>query len=148
MRRVVLNLVWMLVMASIGLAQANAKNTPPTQSTPEGCEVNSSNLNIVAKDELPRDGVVIAIARLGNGEISRTLNRRRLLIVKGGLIKSGLPEQRLVIAEGERINGYGRVELYAAGKLQMTLLAFPNKVLCVDCCTDPPSSRRLRKQRH
>jgi hypothetical protein len=139
----------MLMIASIHLAQTRSQNTPAVQSTPDGCEMNSSSLNIVAKDELPRDGVVIAIARLGNGETSRLLNQRRLLGVKGGLIKSGLPEQRIVIAEGERVIGYGRVELYSAGKLQMTLLAFPNKVLCVDCCFDPPNAlhQQRKKQR-
>lgn len=140
MRSLVLLLMLMLVTASVNFAQASSETTSNVQSTPDGCEMNASSLNIVAKDELLRDGFVIAIARLGKRETSRTLNQRRLLGVKGGLIKSGLPAQRIIIAEGERVNGYGRVELYSAGKLQMTLLAFPNKVLCLDCCFDPATN--------
>ena len=70
------------------------------------------------KDE---EGYVIAIARLGNGERSPELNRRRLWFARDYLInRRGW--NRVVIASGERVKGLGRVELYVGGKLLYVLL--------------------------
>lgn len=148
MRRPAELVMWMLMTASISFAQEQSTDTSLVPTTPGNCETNASDLNTVAKDELSRDGVVIAIARLGNKETSRIHNRRRLVAVDHGLVKSGLPAQRVITAEGERVEGYGRVELYAAGKLRMVILANPNKGLCVECCDAPVSDlRRGRKRR-
>jgi hypothetical protein len=79
--------------------------------------------------------VIIAIARLGKGETSRELNRRRLYSVQAYLSKrAGVPEKSIVVGEGEPTAGYGRVELYAGGKLINLLLVQRNETLCVECC--------------
>jgi hypothetical protein len=39
-----------------------------------------------------------------------------------------------VIAEGESVNGFGRIEVYWNGKIVGALFAEPNRDLCVDCC--------------
>jgi hypothetical protein len=94
-----------------------------------------------------KGGVVIAIARLGAGESSRALSRRRLENVRVYLREQGVSEQRIVVANGERVNGYGRVEVYVAGKLEGTLLASRNKDLCVDCCDIDESYYPYRKDK-
>lgn len=124
------------------------------QVRPGNCEMNAALLDSVRNDALQeenKDGTVILIARLGNGETLRVHNRRRLLITKDYLSKHGLPAQRIVAAEGERVDGYGRVELYVAGKLQNILLSYRNKPMCVECCNPSDADfypyRRSRKQR-
>jgi hypothetical protein len=94
-----------------------------------------------------KDGVVIAIARLGTGEVSKGLSRRRLENVRVYLRDQGLSEERLIVAEGEKLKGYGRVEMYVAGKLIKSLLANRNKDLCVDCCDIDERYYPYRKDR-
>ena len=77
---------------------------------------------------------MIAIARLGTGEVSRELSRRHLKNIRVYLREQGLSEGKLVVAIGERVRGSGRVEMYVGGKLIETLLANRRKDLCVDCC--------------
>ena len=137
LRRVDVLVLWMLMAASISVAQDRAADTRLAQTTPGNCEVNAVDLDSVrseALEETNRDGLVIVIARLGNGETSRAYNRWRLIAVKNYLSRYSLPAQRIVTAEGERVNGYGRVELYVAGKLRVVLLANRNRSLCVECC--------------
>lgn len=139
LRRSAVLVLWMLVTVSASVAQDSPTDTRVAKSVPGNCETNSAELDDLRNEALEgtaKDGVIIAIARLGNRETSRVHNRRRLLAVKGYLIKYGVPAQRIVMAEGERVDGYGRVELYAAGKLRNVLLTNPNKALCVECC-DP-----------
>lgn len=135
-RLLVLGLV-MLVAESIGYAQDRSTAMRLVQTTPGGCELNAAALDSVrneALEEVRGNGVVIVIARLGNSETSRVHNRRRLLAVKNYLSKYGLTSQRVITAEGERMSGYGRVELYVDGKLRTALLANRNRALCVECC--------------
>ena len=80
-----------------------------------------------------KDSVVIVVARLGKGEVARIHNRNRLSAAKQYLLQYGLPVQRIVLAEGERAKGLGRVEFYVSGKLQDVLLINRNRGLCIDC---------------
>ncbi len=154
LRRLAVLVLWTLVGASFSFGQDRATDTSLAQGRPGNCEMNAALLDSVRNEALEkanRDGTVILIARLGNGESSRVHNRRRLLIAKNYLSKYGLPAQRIVAAEGERVDGYGRIELYVAGKLRTVLLANRNKPMCVECC-DPDDAdfypyRSGKKQR-
>jgi hypothetical protein len=91
--------------------------------------------NRLATEVDNRDGVVIAIARLGDGESRQELSRRRLHNVLTVLTDNlGLRRERIVLASGERVRGYGRVEIYVGGKLVDALLVDRGRDLCVDCC--------------
>ena len=72
------------------------------------------------------NNVMILIARLGSREKSRSLNRRRLLNVREGLQGTLGIVKPMVIAEGERVNGFGRVEVYIGGTFAGALLARRN----------------------
>lgn len=154
LRHLAVLVLWTLVAASFSFGQDRAADTSLAQTKPGNCEMNAALLDSVRKEALEetnRDGAIILIARLGNGETSRMHSRRRLLIAKDYLIKYGLPRQRIVAAEGERVDGYGRVELYVAGKLRLVLSANRNKPMCVECC-DPDEAdfypyRTSKKQR-
>lgn len=128
-------LVW---MAWAIASQESPVSTSSVQLSPGNCEDNSAFLDNVRNEVLwgsGKGGVVIAIARLGKGERAKELNRRRLFSVQAYLTKrGGLPAEKIVTAEGEAIQGYGRVELYVGGKLLNVLLADRGKLLCVECC--------------
>ncbi len=105
---------------------------------PRDCEINiirMESLEKLAAAESNRDSVVIAVARLGDGEYAQELNRRRLQNVMTVLTDNlGMKKERVVIASGERVNGYGRVEVYVGGQLGDALLVNRGKDLCVNCC--------------
>lgn len=139
---IVILMQWILVVASVSFAQERTADTRLEQATPGNCEMNAALLDSVrteALEEARKNRVVIVIARLGDGEISPARNRRRLLIVKNYLSKTELSVKKIVTAEGERVIGYGRIELYMEGELRVVLLANRNKLLCVECCNPKDS---------
>lgn len=92
-------------------------------------------------------GVLIAIARLGDGERTTELNRTRLYVVRATLIEDlGLREDEVVTAEAGRVRGYGGVDVYIGGKLVDTLLVNRGKGLCGDCCY--PEGRKYSYPHH
>ena len=96
---------------------------------PLNCEMTfqlMEDVRNLIKAEADEKSVLILIARLGNGEKSRTINRRRLYNVREGLKITLRIEKPIVIAEGERINGFGRVEVYLGGKFIGALVARKN----------------------
>lgn len=101
---------------------------------PENCEINSAQIyglvDLFKSDSNPKR-VFILIARLGKGETRRDLNQRRLYNVTKRL---SILKERVVIAEGERVNSYGRVEIYWGGEIIGAILARKNHDVCVDCC--------------
>jgi hypothetical protein len=136
-----------------GGSVCDAQNSVPSNEvSPTNCEQNSATIDQIrymVTQGSSRDSLVIAVARLGNGETLRAVNRRRLYNLGTYWKEHGLPAERLVIAEAERVNGYGRVELYVAGKLFDVLLVRRNRDLCVICCGDDERYYPLRgkKQR-
>jgi hypothetical protein len=68
-----------------------------------------------------KDGYIILIARLGDGERSRAISRRRLEMAKDYLINLR-GWNRIVLASGERVKGRGSLELFVNGKLLYVLL--------------------------
>jgi hypothetical protein len=119
-----------------------------------GCEIDEANFNIVRVDALERlgeNGFLIAVARLGIGDRRRNLNRSRLSATREWLRNAAFPVDRLVLAEGERVSGNGRVEFYIGGKLTHVILPKPNVGLCIECCNPRPEDfttyRGRRKKR-
>jgi len=91
-----------------------------------------------AFEQTNENKVLIVIVRLGDGETSRELIRRRLYNLRqyffkeyGNLFKS---EKKFVFAEGERVAGYGRVEYYLGGELYERLVFHKNGYICHSCC--------------
>jgi hypothetical protein len=97
---------------------------------PNVCEDALALLETAAVDaRKDKVGYIIVVARLGNGEKSQSLNQKRL--------KSALPYlesragNKVVAASGEKVSGYGRLELYVSGRL-LYVIAFPKNRL-IDC---------------
>jgi len=114
-------------------ANALAQQQP---NMPQNCESDIAILDVASR-KAGNDGLIIAIARLGDGERQRRINLRRLHNVGVYLTEWDGRRSRntLVLAEGERVRGYGRVELYVRGESFHSLLLRPNADLLVGSCT-------------
>jgi len=135
------------------IAQERASSSIPYgfSDKPRDCEINIiriESLKKLAAVEGNRDGVVIVVARLGDGEYAEELNRRRLANVMTVLTDNlGMKKERVVMARSERVRGYGRVEVYVGGQLVDALLVHRGKDLCVACCDIDPRYYPYRKDK-
>lgn len=146
MRRLIISTLFLLLAGLFIAAQerrtndpAKAKSKIDTEPRFGNCETNSFVLDHVRDEALKeedRDRVLIAIARLGEGETTRELNKRRLYTVESYLKVRGLRSQMLITAQGAQSRGNGRIEFYIAGKLFDTLIAEPCKDLPVGNCME------------
>ena len=136
----------------IAAAQQNpATGTIPSsqvETKPTNCEFNISVLT--GAHQKAGDNLVIMIARLGTGETLRNLNTRRLHNARTFLTEFGQrAPQTIVTAEGDGVDGYGRVELYVNGKLFHVLMIGQNDDLAVGACSfegsDPCTFEREKK---
>ena len=139
-------LVLLLCVALVGgnAAPNQSATDPLTLQPPQNCEANAAQLDVVRNKSIAagEKRVTITVARLGNGEQSRDLNRRRLYTVRRYLTAMGLPSQRLITAEGERVQGYGRIEVYIGGELVEVLSVERCKDLPVGICDNDLEDRR------
>jgi hypothetical protein len=102
----------------------------------------------LASNEAGEKGLIIVIARLGDSDRNVALNRRRLHNVRVYLTEwNGHRDPKTVItAEGDRVKGYGRIEIYIGGVFSSVILIRPNADLIVGSCTyeinSPAEQRR------
>ena len=107
---------------------------PSAAQEPTNCESNITFL-AAAHYGAGESGLLIAISRLGEAE-SKSINQRRLHNVRAFLAeyqKARAPET-IVLAEGERVKGFGRVELYVKGNLHSVIVMRRNADLSVGAC--------------
>ena len=103
------------------------------------CEENAATFDNLANVLRSGDERLFAVARLGRGETSRELNRRRLYNVRA-YFKENWPNveaRRFVFAEGDRVEGEGRVEFYIGSDLILISMVKRGGDICVDCCDYP-----------
>lgn len=129
-------LVLLSLFIFIPLSQAVQKPSwQPPKPTLHNCEMNIHNLD--SAHHLAGDhSTIIAIAHLGTGETSPALNRRRLHNVKAYLTQFGWKRapDTVVTAEGERVNGYGRIDIYVRGGHWASLAIRRNADIIVGSC--------------
>lgn len=144
----------LLLIGSVAVAaqqkvDSGTAQPPQVEAKPSNCEENISILG-AATQAVDKDGLLIVIARLGDGEQNRELNRRRLHNVRTYLSEyvHARASETIITAEGERVNGYGRIELYVAGKLFHVLTIPRNGDLLVGSCyyeIDIPADKERQK---
>ena len=103
------------------------------------CEVNAATFDNLANMLRSSEERLFIVARLGTGESSVELNRRRLYNVRT-YFKEGWPNvesKRFVFAQGNRVEGEGRIEFYVGSQLFQISLVRRGKDICVDCCDYP-----------
>jgi hypothetical protein len=138
-RRIILVLlVGCLFASSVTISAPAQASKPSHQVVLNGCEGNNSYLSN-AHHLAGTEGTVIAIARLGEGERSKEVSRRRLHNVRIFLTDFGWHRDpaTVITAEGERVKGYGTVELYVRGNLFAVLAIRRNQDLLVGSCIGP-----------
>ena len=141
-RNILTGVLMLLLLAPLSKAQE-----PPNEAkgweipdAPLNCEMNMLYMDMLSQMVLGQTksgGMLVAVARLGAGEKSRESNRRRLYNVREYIKdRTGVGAEKIVVAEGERVNGVGRVEFYLGGKKVGGLLLGRNKDLCLLCCEE------------
>lgn len=106
---------------------AFAQGEGPLVVGAENNETSKTNLDHLALTA-GKDKIIILIGRLGVRERSRALNRKRLHVARGYLENvRNLPRARVVIAEGEKVSGDGRIEVYLDNRLFMIFMFERNK---------------------
>jgi hypothetical protein len=84
---------------------------------PMECEGAATRLDFAVISTQKLEGAyLILIARLGSGEISRSLNQTRLAGAEQYVLRRG-SDLKYVLAQGTRVKGLGRLEIYVGGKL-------------------------------
>jgi hypothetical protein len=135
-------LIFILILAAISTsAGAQSKQAEPyvVPARSGACEVNAAAFDSLANTLLSDDERLFIVARLGTGETSRELNRRRLHNVRT-YFKDGWPQidaKRFIFTEGDKVNGEGRVEFYVGSALMQISLVHRGGDICVDCCEYP-----------
>ena len=77
---------------------------------------------------------IIVISRLGRGESSRQVARRRLQNLEDFLyLTHGVSRDRIVSAEGKRVVGLGEIDVYLDGKLFVLFRMRRNKDFLTNC---------------
>ena len=131
----------------------NAQQAPPLEPIslvdyvnrkPQLCESRTAEMDGITQ-KVPLDEPIIVISRLGVTETKPSLNRRRLQNVRAYWMYGVAPIARrksemIILAEGERVSGYGRLEFYAAGKLVWLLNLPRNADVDFGDCVPPDDS--------
>ncbi len=137
MNKLLFVLIFIFAFTLVTFAQTN-QSEEVIELSSNGCEIDELNFNIVfnAANKIGKKDFLIAIARLGTGDKKRNLNQLRLKATREWLVgKADFPINRLVLAEGEKVESRGRVEFYISGKLTHIIFPKPNFGLCVECCS-------------
>ncbi len=99
------------------LNQEKGGNPISSSEKPEPCETAASYLDLAVIDTRKLEkSYLIIIARLGTGEKSSRLNKERLEVVEEYVLRRG-SDLKYILAEGSRVKGLGRIELYVGGQL-------------------------------
>jgi hypothetical protein len=139
-----------LMACASAIAHESSTGTQIIKGDANSCELNSAYLDYMVMEQRAKGERIFVIARLGRGEVNRSLNHNRLEYARFYLLESGRTQkEKIVFAEGERINGEGRVEFYLGSRLFLVSLAERGKNVCLTCCDDyiPPRRNRSRKRR-
>ena len=149
--------VMLLLSAPVSMSQELPSNAGGWRipDAPLNCEMNMLYMDMLSQmvpEQTRNGGVLVAVARLGAGEKWRESNRRRLYNVREYIKdRTGIGAGKIVVAEGERVSGLGRVEFYLGGRMVGGLLMGKNQDLCLLCCEEVgpyyPHKDNLEKKR-
>ncbi|HEX8633770.1 MAG TPA: hypothetical protein VF703_06405 [Pyrinomonadaceae bacterium] len=124
---------------------------PPTRASasladahPTNCEDRTAIVDGVAQSVAPAE-LIIVISRRGNGDTKANIGRHRLSNARAYWTKflpAGIRREpeTIILGEGEKVEGLGRVEFYTGGKLSQTIKFRRNEHLLVGECYPPDDS--------
>ena len=111
---------------------------------PAGCELRTAGMDGITQ-KVPLNEPIIVIAHLSANETKRNLNWRRLQNVRAYWMHGVAPvaqrkSEMIILAEGERVSGYGRLEFYSGGKLVWLVNVARNANVYFGDCVPPDDS--------
>jgi hypothetical protein len=149
MKAVILAVVSILFSGGLANAQQPPLLTPVNLADfinrePEHCESRTAAVDGITQ-KTPLNEAIIVIARLGVTETKPNLNWRRLQNVRAYWTQGVAPPARrnpetIILAQGERVDGYGRLEFYVGGKLVWVLNIPRNADIDFGDCVAPDDS--------
>ena len=126
------------LIVSHGRAQNSQSSKPLIVGGDQGidgrnCDTIKANFDLIAHTA-GEGATIIVIGRLGRGESSRELVRRRLVDLQQFVYMTrGISKERIITAEGERVRGQGQVDVYINGKLFIVFRLKRNKDFLTNC---------------
>lgn len=147
--RVCLLITFLFFCSAPTAAQDSPNETRIVKGDANSCELNSAYLDYMAAEQSKNGGLIFVIARLGNGEVKRSISLDRLQYARFYLLMNReIQRDKVVFAEGERVDGEGRVEFYLGSKLHLVSLAERGKNVCLTYCDDyvPPKKNRRKRR--
>lgn len=151
--RIGLSVAFIFILAVSVVAQSDL----PIYDKPVNCETGLVVQDLVVNRVLDaQDGsVLIVLVHAGAGEKSRRLMRRRIANVRQYFKSRGsrITSDRVIVAEGARVPGLGRIDYYLSGKLYARLVFNKDQFICHSCCGPdedyyPDKAARLSRQQH
>ena len=130
------------------LAQTVADEPYIVESDSSG-EIASSEIASMLR-EAHQDGErLFVIVRLGTGETNRRLSFVRLFNTRQYILENGFDRGKTIFAEGEAVNGEGRIEFYRGSRLRLVLLAPRNRMPNLTCCEEyiPPAKKKPKRNK-
>ena len=141
--------IWLAPSTTLN-AQNNSDEPFIARSDASG-EETIRELEKIAHDSVNSGERLFVIARPGKTESSNRISLARLSYTKAILFQARrFPFQSPVFAEGERVNGQGRIEFYLGSNLRLVTLAKRNRIPNLTCCPDynlPVKRKSKRKHR-
>lgn len=110
-----------LAKQSLSAVPQRKLETKLLEQWPMECEGAATRLDFAVIETKKIQGAyLIIIARLGDGEFSCHLNGKRLAVIQEYVVRRG-SDLKYVLAQGARVKGLGRTELYVGGQLKEIL---------------------------
>ena len=134
--------------ACVSAFSQSASDEPYIVPSDSSGEISSREIDSMAVEARQSGERLFVIVRLGEGETSRRLNLGRLYNTRSYLSGKSFNPSTTIFAEGERVNGEGRIEFYLGSRLRLIVLAKRNKMPNLTCCEDyfPPAERKSKRK--
>lgn len=138
---------FLFLLAIFNSAQTTA-DTPETVPSNGSGEVSASAID--GMRSLIGNERLFVISRPGTGETKTRIAQYRLANAKSFMLESrNFNRQTSVFAEGEPVEGEGRIEFYIGNRLWLIILAQRNKIPKLTCCDDyfPPAKKKTKPKK-
>lgn len=121
--------------SSVTLAQNPSPEAEVIPANARRCQRNTVNIASLKQIARLKNEKVFVIVHLGSGEVSQRLNRRRLRDIAAEFDQvSPMDRNSLILAEGERVKGRPRADVYLGSKLHFVSYMPKNGDFCSLCC--------------
>lgn len=140
--RLMLSAFGVALICSLCLGSGTAQDAPSAKPIVVGgdqgvdgwnCDTTKAAFDHIAQTAGSEETIIV-IGRLGRGESSRELVRRRLRNLEEFIyFTRGISKERVIKAEGEKVEGLEQVDVYVKGKLFIVFRLKRNRDFLTNC---------------